>query len=189
MDEILKFDWNNESELNDNLKKWAYGDDLILMEQDEDLLFHDIAWTQIIFPFMLDKNCIKREYIISNFLDFIREVFLHRKEIEIEQINSIFIARLKTFHLETNDTLIGNCIDYFSSCKLIFDNPKQVDIEQVKHIGKLLLNGLTNVSKINEPTITESGNYQITSTSSVTYHVCINRKTGKYKYNGYSPCK
>jgi len=188
MDDILKFDWNNEGELNANLKKWAYNYDLIIMEQDEDLLFHDIEWTKHVLPFVFDKECIKREYIVGNFSDFIRQCFLLRKENEIKQIQSLFIPGLTAFYLETTDKLIGNCIDYFLSCKLIFDTPKQANIEQVKHVGKLLLNGLTNVAKINEPTITVSGNYQITSTSSVICHICIDRKTGNYKYNGYSPC-
>ncbi|RZJ54064.1 MAG: hypothetical protein EOO44_06410 [Flavobacterium sp.] len=59
----------------------------------------------------------------------------------------------------------------------------------MKHIGKLLLNGLTNIAKINEPTISTSGNYQITSTSSVVRHLCIDKVTGHYKYNVYKPCE
>ena len=189
MDEILEFDWNDETELKANLEKWAYNDELILMEQDEDLLFHNIEWTEIVFPFMFDTKCVKREYIISNFLDFIRQMFLHRKSQEIEQIQKWFIDDMTAYCSVTGDSSIGDCVSYYFSCKQIFDNPLNPNFEQVKHIGKLLLNGLTNVAKINEPTISASGNYQITLTSSVVCHLCVDKVTGHYKYNGYKPCK
>ncbi len=188
MDEI-KFDWDDIDELKVNLKKWAYNDDLILMEQDEDLLFHDIEWTEIVFPFMFDVKCSKRNSIIRNFEDFIREMFLHRKAQEIEQIQKLFIHDMVVHYSATNDRLIGDCIDYFLSCKTIFDTPQKATVEKVKHIGKLLLNGLTNVSKINEPTILANGSFQITSTSSVTCYLCVDSQTGQYKYNGYRPCE
>ena len=189
MDEILKFDWNDEVELKANLEKWAYNDDLILMEQDEDLLFHDIEWTEVVFPFMFDEKCVKREYIISNFLDYMREIFLHRKANEIEQVQKLFIDDMTAYYSLTGDSLIGDCVSYYFSCKQIFDNPSNPNFEQVKHIGKLLLNGLTNLAKINEPTISTSGNYQITSASSIMRHICVDRQTGHYKYNGYKPCE
>lgn len=189
MGEILKFDWNDEVELKANLENWAYNDDLILLEQDEDLLFHDIEWTEVVLPFIFDKKCIKREYILNNFLGYIREVFLYRKTKEIEQIQKLFIDDMTTHYSISGDSLIGNGIDYYFSCKRIFYHPLEPNIEQAKHIAKLLLNGLTNTSKINEPTISTSGNYQITSTSSVVCHLCIDKVTGHYKYNGYKPCE
>ena len=127
VDDLLKFDWDNIDELKVNLEKWAYNDDFILMEQDEDLLFHNIEWTEIVFPFMFDEKCVKREYIISNFLDYLREIFLHRKAHEIEQIHKLFIDDMTVYYSVTNDTLIGDCIGYYLSCKQIFDTPKQVD--------------------------------------------------------------
>ena len=189
MDEILKFDWNDEIELKANLKKWAYNDDLILMEQDEDLLFHDIEWTEVVFPFMFDEKCVKREYIIHTFIDYMREIFLHRKANEIEQMQKLFIYDMTDYYSVTCDSLIGDCVSYYFSCKQIFENPLNPNFEQVKHIGKILLNGLTNTAKINEPTISTTGNYQITSTSSVVCHLCIDKVTGHYKYNGYKPCE
>lgn len=45
----LNFDWNNKEELKENLLKWAYDESLILLEDDEDILFFDNEWMGIIF--------------------------------------------------------------------------------------------------------------------------------------------
>jgi len=118
MSEILDFDWNNPADSKVNLKKWAYDDHWLLMEQDEDLLFHDIAWTEIVFPFMFDEKCCKRAYIIGTFSNYIRILFLRREFEKIEQIQKMFIDPMAAYYAKTGDNLIGNCIDYYLTCKL-----------------------------------------------------------------------
>ncbi|MDO3426997.1 hypothetical protein QWT87_19125 [Chryseobacterium sp. APV1] len=36
---VLNFDWSNKAALKENLLKWAYDENLILLEDDEDVLF------------------------------------------------------------------------------------------------------------------------------------------------------
>lgn len=119
MDYTLNFDWSNKDELKINLKKWAYDENAILMEQDEDLLFHDMMWNEIVFPFMFDKNCIKRECIISNLKGYIREIFSRKKSLsDLEKIQELFINNMQTYCSETNDPLICDCVEYFMQCKI-----------------------------------------------------------------------
>ncbi len=118
MDEILNFDWNDPADLKVNLEKWAYNDHFYLMEEDEDLLFHDIAWTEIVFPFMFDEKCCKRVAIIGTFSNFIRILFLRRESEKTEQIEKMFIDPMAAYYSKTGDDLIGNCVNYYRSCKL-----------------------------------------------------------------------
>ena len=98
MDYTLDFDWNNKDELKINLKRWAYDKNAILLEQDEDLLFHDMVWTEMVFPFMFDENCIKREYIIVNKINLIFSIVYKNtlwisKFVNIDQKLNIFVNK------------------------------------------------------------------------------------------------
>lgn len=47
------------------LKAWAYDDNLILMEQDEDLLLHDPDFVEPLIALAEDDDCLKGPYILS----------------------------------------------------------------------------------------------------------------------------
>lgn len=126
MDYTLDFDWSNKDELKINLKRWAYDENAILLEQDEDLLFHDMVWTEMVFLFMFDENCIKREYIIVNLKNYIREIFSRKKSLsDLEKIQELFINDMQTYCSKTNDPLICNCVAFFMSCKMKLDNQRK----------------------------------------------------------------
>lgn len=190
MNDLLN--WHNKSpeEFKEIIEKWAYNEDLYLLEQDEDLLFHDIEWTNAVFDFMFDETCIKRKYIIDNFLDYLQELFLYKKTNEIDMVEKEFIIDMVVYHSHTNDEVIGNCIDYFYSCKTILENRQKPSLEYVKSASRLLLNGKNNSAKVDEPIITKSGNFQVKSNSSVSFYLCFDKENGTYQFSKFYPvCK
>ncbi|WP_336732590.1 hypothetical protein [Chryseobacterium sp. VD8] len=55
----LNFDWNNKEELKENLLKWAYDESLILLEDDEDVIFLIMNGWESLFRTYLMKNVPK----------------------------------------------------------------------------------------------------------------------------------
>ncbi|WP_288462595.1 hypothetical protein [uncultured Chryseobacterium sp.] len=111
---ILNFDWNNKAALKENLLKWAYDENLILLEDDEDVLFFDNEWMGIIFPYMFDEKCIKRDYIIFILKNYIRDSFSRRRSLaELETIQELFIDEMQDYCSVNNDQLIKDAIAYF----------------------------------------------------------------------------
>lgn len=118
----LNFDWSNKEALKENLLKWSYDESLVLLEDDEDVLFFDNEWMGIIFPYMFDEKCIKRNYIILILKNYIRDSFLRRRSLsELETIQELFVDEMQTYCSVKNDHLMQDCVDYFIFCKNKFE--------------------------------------------------------------------
>jgi hypothetical protein len=114
----LNFDWNNKEELKENLLKWAYDESLILLEDDEDVLFFDNEWMGIIFPYIFDEKCAKRGFIILILKNYIRDCFLRRRSLsELETIQKLFVSEMQAYCSVKKDSLIQDCVEYFMVCK------------------------------------------------------------------------
>ncbi|REC51218.1 MULTISPECIES: hypothetical protein [Chryseobacterium] len=124
---VLNFDWSNKAALKENLLKWAYDENLILLEDDEDVLFFDNEWMGIIFPYMFDEKCIKRDYIIFILKNYIRDSFSRRRSLaELETIQELFIDEMQDYCSVNNDQLIKDAIDYFLRCKTRLEKNKKI---------------------------------------------------------------
>jgi len=124
---ILNFDWSNKAVLKENLLKWAYDENLILLEDDEDVLFFDNEWMGIIFPYMFDEKCIKRDYIIFILKNYIRDSFSRRRSLaELETIQELFIDEMQDYCSVNNDQLIKDAIAYFLRCKTRLEKNKKI---------------------------------------------------------------
>ncbi len=55
------------------VKEWAYDEDLILMEQDEDLLLYDFELIPTLLELAGDKECPKGDYAFYILCQFSRE--------------------------------------------------------------------------------------------------------------------
>ncbi|OVE57052.1 hypothetical protein [Chryseobacterium mucoviscidosis] len=124
---ILNFDWSNKAALKENLLKWAYDENLILLEDDEDVLFFDNEWMGTIFPYMFDEKCIKRDYIIFILKNYIRDSFSRRRSLaELETIQELFIDEMQDYCSVNNDQLIKDAIAYFLRCKTRLEKNKKI---------------------------------------------------------------
>lgn len=65
---LLKYDELEDLDAQ-TLCRWAYDENLLLMEQDEDLILGYRDFLSILIPFADDINCPKADYILSS-LDF-----------------------------------------------------------------------------------------------------------------------
>lgn len=123
----LNFDWSNKEALKENLLKWAYDENLILLEDDEDVLFFDNECMGIIFPYMFDEKCIKRDYIIFILKNYIRDSFSRRRSLaELETIQELFIDEMQDYCSVNNDQLIKDAIAYFLCCKTRLEKNKKI---------------------------------------------------------------
>lgn len=69
----------NPCNLSDSdLREWAYNDDIELMEQDEDLLLHDVKYMPVLLACVRDQDCPKSGYIFGIIAHFGQLRLLHR---------------------------------------------------------------------------------------------------------------
>jgi hypothetical protein len=61
------------------VREWAYDWEVELIEQDEDLLLHDLRYMQVLAECVRDAACPKSEYIISIIGSFCQLRLLHRR--------------------------------------------------------------------------------------------------------------
>lgn len=61
-----------------DLREWAYNDDIELLEQDEDLLLHDVKYIPVLLECVRDQDCPKSDYIFSIIAYFGQLRLLHR---------------------------------------------------------------------------------------------------------------
>lgn len=101
--EEIDWNWKTPEEFKSIVEKWAYDENLYFLDQDEDLMFYNIEWTEAVSPFMFDEKCVKRKYIIDNFLEYMRTLFLNRNTNEIKLIEKNFINDMVAFYSVTND--------------------------------------------------------------------------------------
>jgi hypothetical protein len=57
----------------DDVRKWGYGDDLVFMEQDEDLLLYNTFYFPVLLELAGDEACPKGGYAFSILCQFSRE--------------------------------------------------------------------------------------------------------------------
>lgn len=69
-----------------DLREWAYNDDIELIEQDEDLLLHDIKYMPVLLECVRDQSCPKSDYIFGIIAYFGQLRLLHRLTDEVAKL-------------------------------------------------------------------------------------------------------
>ena len=61
------------------LSQWAYDENFLLSEQDEDLILHHEIFLPLLYKFVEDKHCPKSAYILWIIDCYIKEIILYQK--------------------------------------------------------------------------------------------------------------
>jgi hypothetical protein len=86
----------NPCDLSDaDLREWAYGEEVELMEQDEDLLLHDIKYMPVLLECIRDAGCPKSDYIFSIVAYFGQLRLLHKITEEAAALSEAISRQLR----------------------------------------------------------------------------------------------
>jgi hypothetical protein len=85
----------NPCDLSDaDLREWAYSDEIELMEQDEDLLLHDVEYMPVLLEFIRDISCPKSDYVFGIVGHFGQLRLLHKLAEESEALSEEILRQL-----------------------------------------------------------------------------------------------
>ncbi|MGI8982503.1 MAG: hypothetical protein ACR2FY_24995 [Pirellulaceae bacterium] len=68
----------------ETVRRWAYNDDLVFIEQDEDLILHDTKYVPLLLEFASDPSCPKGGYSLGILEDFGKLQLRHRTDETLE---------------------------------------------------------------------------------------------------------
>jgi hypothetical protein len=64
----------------ETVRRWAYDDDLVFIEQDEDLILHHTKYVPLLLEFASNPSCPKSGYSLGILEDFGKSQLLHRMD-------------------------------------------------------------------------------------------------------------
>lgn len=176
--------WEKDGKITPQLlHEWAYDDNAVFLDQDEDLLLHDIDLLPTIIQLIADNNCPKREllfYIVSYYTTL---NFRHKRDKEISRTKEIISENIATIK---NNTFLTRWAQYFDDTfKLVF-NSKNITKDDAEKFGYAILKGLSGVGDLTPAKQIDNYTWEIIYlASSLKPFIQIDIKTGNFKYMGY----
>jgi len=160
-----------------DLREWAYNEDVELMDQDEDLLLHDINYVPVLLECARDIECPKAGDIISILSYFGQLRLLHRvidEAVALSQEIDRQIAMLGGAQLEPLRFLVAACRQLVSA--------KPLSIEEVDRLAYDLL--IRNTVRVLEITgRVASGYREYTFEAPYPVFLYINPDSGEWRYS------
>jgi hypothetical protein len=83
---------NNINPTIEEVRLWAYDDDLLFTEQDEDLILYGPQYVQILMELASDPKCTKDYYCLTILTSYCRDELVRRRLMAIEEIKKNIIG-------------------------------------------------------------------------------------------------
>ncbi len=176
--------WSEEGEVSPGLlQEWAYDENAIFMEQDEDLLLHDTDLLPTIIDLITDLDCPKRKYLYLIIADFTLSNFRHKRLIELQR-TAQYIEQFR--EKIANDDYLSGWAHYFNDTTALLSHSKNIDQATANKYGWALLKGLTGTARISPAQKIEDRTWEVIYLApSVRPYIHIDSISGDYQYMGY----
>ncbi len=164
------------------VKEWAYDEDLILMEQDEDLLLYDFELIPTLLELAGDKDCPKGDYAFYILCQFSREqVTRGASRGGPEALKKV----VESLPLQP-EGMPKQWQEYVTRLLSYYFEPKKCSKNEAQEKAHNLLRGIAGrVGDVLETNSTVPDVWRFTLKTSVTEHIEVNIKTGTFKYVPY----
>jgi hypothetical protein len=155
----------------------------IFMQEDEDLLLHDITLIPKIINLISDTKCPKREYLFGIISYYTTLNFRHKRTLELD--------KTKEFILENKDTICADdyltrWASYFNETYELVFQSKNITREIAEKYGWAILKGLTGYADLTPAKQIDNSTWEIVYLApSVKPFIHIDIKTGNFEYKGY----
>jgi len=130
MEEEILYDVNP---LPETVRKWAYDDNVLLLDQDEDLILHGVEYVPLLLEFASDRKCPKREYSLQ-ILDYFGKLSLLHRTAEAHDIGS-FARKHISAELES---VRGWACDFVRVLEIL-EHPRRLSGSQMEWTAKYLI--------------------------------------------------
>jgi len=125
----------NPCDLSDaDLREWAYHEEVELMEQDEDLLLHDVRYMPVLLECARDPDCPKSVYIF-NIISYCGQLRLLHKV--LEETRSLSETISTQLLLPGGERLAE--LQYLISAAELLASPREISIEAADRLAYDLL--------------------------------------------------
>ena len=160
------------------IRIWAYDDDLLLLEQDEDLLLYGVEFIPVLLELSGDDRCPKEVYAFSILCQFSRE--------QVTRGGESGTAQLRAAWSLIAEPLGGRPLEWYRyvarllaySCR---SGP--VDKRHARCMAKELLLGISGrVGRVVENDQIRPGWWRFSLQTSVTEHVDVCASSGEFVY-------
>lgn len=81
--------YNNVNPTPSEVRAWGYDKNALFLEQDEDLILHDVAYAPILVELAADNACPKQEYAASILSYFSQLTLLHRNRSDADVLAAL----------------------------------------------------------------------------------------------------
>ena len=165
---------------NEVILKWAYDEEMLLLEQDEDLVVGHREYFPALFKAAEDPECPKGDYIIS-IIDF----YLMFEILKGDDSSISIVEEALEFCKKSNEKKIQDLKMVLEQRKIYKKGIGNVDKCTALEMGKNLLNGICRSCDIS--IADESKEEWVVELSVPPLHrhkerIYINRSTGKFKF-------
>jgi len=169
----------------DMIRRWAYDENALLIEQDEDLVLPQWDFAELLFELAADPTCPKASYIIGIWGSFTWQCTMRQDPADLARTRRALEAASRY----REDANVGWWIDFQSKLLRYVDGVGPITAEQAIAMAHDLLGGTrteytitlreeTSTSFVVELSIPE-GSYR--------ERLSIDRSSGKFRYEPRSP--
>jgi hypothetical protein len=171
------FEWDDITP--EVLKEWAYDEDLIFMEQDEDLLLYDFELVPTLLELAGDKECPKGNYVFCILCQFSREQVTrgasHGGPEALKKVVESLLLQPEGMPKQWQE-YTARLLSYFYAPK------KDSKNEAHEKAHDLLIGVAGRVGDVLETNSTTSDVWRFTLKTSITEYIEVNVQTGAFKY-------
>lgn len=178
MEQIL----DNASPSIQEVRDWGYNENVVFIDQDEDLVLHDVEYIQILMELASDTNCPKNNYCLNTLQHFTQVHLARRNTSEIFEIENC---------ISQYDGMISQEVEkwkgmFFYLLDLI-RNPQQIDEQVAEGVAHYLTVGDFTIRHFQKlRTISENIVEYLASTESYKEYIYIDLKTAFWQVSKYS---
>lgn len=175
--ETILNDWNPSEE---TLRRWAYDENILLADQDEDIVLGHRDYLPVLIPLADDPACPKADYILSSLDFYLMFVVLRGKESQLKEVSEAIRLAQAAEQTELHDwaTLQERRLAYRQGAG-------PVSRERALTMGQDLLNGICRQGEIS--IVSENRNSWIVQLSLAPFHhhreyLNINKASGCFVF-------
>ncbi len=168
----------------EQIKAWAYDENLLLVDQDEDLILENTRYLDILIDFTFDNNCLKRDYCISIIESLIHNKLVNRDVEELKRIDK----SINSLDQITEQIWLVELKEKFNKKFKIILEPTQLDYWQCREIAFDLNIGSYEIKGIDEKRTFGNGVIEFKSVhSAFDQFFYINPNNGNWKLSKFKP--
>ena len=169
---------------NEQIKTWAYDENILLVDQDEDLILENTDFLNVLIDLTFDINCPKRDYCISIIKSLIYSKLVRRDFEELKKIN----ISINSLNQNSKQKWLEELKEKFNEKFEIITKPTSLDYWKCREIAFDLNIGSYGIKGIDEKRTFENGVIEFKAAhSSFDQFFYINPNNGNWKLSKSEP--